>query len=109
MKMRCLETRTAPGGFRRRRYEVEGVRERVTTYEVPAQVLRAIGLGRLQQHTEAFFRGLRARERAARLKDEVRRREGWKAVAVAHDLGITEARVRQIRLGLFDINGGPGA
>lgn len=97
MKMRCLETRETPDGLKRRRYEVAGVRERVTTYEVPAQVLRALGMRLVRQRVEVFRRGLLAREKAARLKDEVRRREDWKATAVANDLGITEARVRQIR------------
>ncbi|MGA0895608.1 MAG: hypothetical protein ACO3S5_13370 [Ilumatobacteraceae bacterium] len=97
MKMRCLETRETPDGFRRRRYEVDGMRERITTYEVPAQVLRAIGMSLVRQRIEVFRRGLMAREKAAMLKDEVRKREDWKATAVAHELGITEARVRQIR------------
>lgn len=97
MKLRCLETRETPDGLKRRRYEVEGVRERITTYEVPAQVLRAIGMSLVRQHVDAFYRGLEAREKAARLKDAVREREGWKATALAHELGITEARVRQIR------------
>lgn len=104
MKMRCLETRETPDGLKRRRYEVEGVRERITTYEVPAQVLRAIGIARVRQHVGAFYRGLEAREKAAMLKDEVRKREDWKATAIANDLGITEARVRQIRKELAAAN-----
>ena len=97
MKLRCLETRETPDGLKRRRYEVEGVRERITTYEVPAQVLRALGINRVRQYIDTFYRGLEAREQAARLKDEVRKREDWNATAVANDLGTTETRVRQIR------------
>ena len=97
MKMRCLETRETPDGLKRRRYEVAGVRERVTTYEVPAQVLRALGMRSVREHLAAFHRGLLAREKAARLKDAVRERDDWKATAVAHELGITEARGREIR------------
>ena len=39
--MRCLETRITPEGYKRRRYESAGGL-RHTTYEIPAEVWRAL-------------------------------------------------------------------
>lgn len=94
--MRCLETRATAEGWRRRRYEDESGR-RWTTLELPIEVLRSVGMGRLHECSRAHQRGVEQRERARQLREEVARRDGWKVAAIAHDLGVTEMRVRQIR------------
>lgn len=95
--MRVLETRTTPEGWKRRRYDADG--RRFSTIEIPAEVARAVGIGKLRDLTAAHKRGMAKHDRAAALRLAVALRAGWKATAVAHELGITEARVRQIRAG----------
>lgn len=97
--MKCLETRTTPEGWKRRRYERDDG-TRYSTLEVPASVITALGRGAAALATETWRRGEVARERAAFLKREIAARPDWKATALAHELNITEARVRQIRKGL---------
>ena len=94
MTARCLETRRTPEGFRRRRYEQDGVR--FTTIEVPVEVWRAVA------RPDRIARALAGRENAAA---QARRRalgehllaQGWKPAAVANELNVSEAAVRQWR------------
>lgn len=79
MTARCLETRRTPEGFRRRRYEQDGVR--FTTIEVPIEVWeKATG-----------------RSRPAPLKDQALAllAAGWKPEAVAHELSLESRTVRR--------------
>jgi hypothetical protein len=96
--MKCLETRTRADGLKRRSYARQGL-PNLTTLEVPLSVLRAIGMKRVMQALETHRRGEELRVLAAATRAAVLARSGWKAAAVAHELGITEARVRQIRNG----------
>lgn len=66
MKARCLETRLTPEGYRRRRYELDGVR--FTTLEVPIEQVEA-------------WVGIKPRALALI-------KEGWKPAAIAHELGL---------------------
>ncbi len=94
--MKCLETRKTAEGWTRRRYERDDG-TRVTTLELPLTVIKNIGTGKLRAAAAKFNRGEAARQRAARVREAIAERADWKAVAVAHDLGVTEARVRQVR------------
>ena len=69
----------------------------LTTYEVPVSVIRALGWARMLDAMEQYGRGCKQRQRSAATVGDVLARKGVKATAVAHELGITEARVRQIR------------
>lgn len=90
--MKVLETRVRKDGLKYRRLE-----DGTWTVEMPLTVMRALGTAKVREAMATFQRGAAMRERAAKLRAEVAAREGWKATAVAHDLGTTEARVRQIR------------
>ena len=94
--MKCLETRKRGEHLTARRYERED-NSRFSTYEVPVSVVKALGVKKFQEALAAYARGEAARKAAAERRAAVADRAGWKAAAVAHDLGITEARVRQIR------------
>jgi AraC-like DNA-binding protein len=71
----------------------------VFTYEIPATVVRAIGLSKMHQQLDAFMRGQAERKRSADLKDDVfsRLRANLKPMAIAHELGCSEAYVRHLR------------
>lgn len=96
---RVLETREVVPGVRRRRYErADGTR--YTTIEVPATVLRGVSSARQVEealaawHRGEAFRALVA-QRRARIEELLR--EGVKPTAIAHEVGVTEQRVRQVR------------
>lgn len=91
-KPRCLETRRTPYALKRRRYN-----NGLVTYELPETVVRSIGKRTVKRWMDTYKNGELLRSRSAELRAQVIARDGWKATAVAHDLGITEARVRQIR------------
>jgi hypothetical protein len=92
--MKCLETRTRPDGIKARRYELDDGR-RTTTFELPASVVKAIGLKRVQEFMEIWQRGEKQRSRRQRIEELLRERV--KPTAIAHEVGCTEERVRQIR------------
>lgn len=94
--MKILETRKRASGATYRLYRRDDG-STLATYELPATVLKSIGMGKVMLFLQVYQRGEKARERAAKLRAAVAERKGWKATAVAHDLGVTEARVRQIR------------
>jgi hypothetical protein len=93
--MRVLETRRLRSGIKRRTYS-DGDRK-VSTYELPSSVVKAIGMRRVEELLATWRRGEDARIKAATLRKEVLARPGWKSTALAHHLNVTEARVRQIR------------
>ena len=99
--MKRLETRTAPNGLRRRRYR-DGSRV-FTTYEPPAAVVRSVGMDKIVKLLAVHRAGLKARALAAERRAFIAERLDWKSTALAHELKITEARVRQIKKA---INGG---
>lgn len=92
--MKCLEVRERDDGIKRRTYLLESGRK-VRTYEVPATVLAQLGKKRV---AEAMEQWRRVQERDAR-QDKIRERiaQGVKPTAIAHEFGVTEQRVRQIR------------
>jgi hypothetical protein len=96
--MKCLETRTRADGMKTRRYELEDGR-RITTLELPASVLKGIGMKRVQAFMETWQRGegQRAVRHTRRQRIEELLRERVKPLAIADEVGVTETRVRQIR------------
>lgn len=101
--MKCLETRMRADGIRTRRYELDDGR-RMTTFELPATVIKGIGIKRVQEFMQIWQRGEKARaetktrrERIVELLDQK-----IKPTAIAFEVGVTEARVRQIRKEIED-------
>lgn len=83
----------------RRRYEsVDKVR--MTTYEVPASVISAIGQKKVEELLLKAQATYRSKARIEYVKKLLA--EGWKPTAVAHEVGLTETRVRQIRKEMMD-------
>jgi hypothetical protein len=96
--MKCLETRARADGIKTRRYELDDGR-RVTTLELPASVVKAIGLKRVQEFMGIWQRGEKQRTEthARRQRIEELLRQRVKPTAIAHEVGCTDQRVRQIR------------
>ena len=96
--MRCLETRLRADGIRARRYELDDGR-RITTLELPATVLKGVGMKRLREQMVVWQRGeqQRTETHARRQRIEELLREKVKPTAIAHEVGCTDQRVRQIR------------
>lgn len=92
MTARCLETRRTPEGFRRRRYEQDGVR--FTTIEVPLEVWKgSVRHDQVPRRLEAWRRG-----QDAKLKKQTALgllAEGWKPAAVASRTGFTERAIQR--------------
>lgn len=101
--MKCLETRTRPDGIKARRYQLDDGR-RITTFELPATVIKGIGLKRVQEFMEIWQRGEKARSQAhsRRQRIEAMLAKNIKPTAIAHEVGVTEERVRQIRKEMQD-------
>jgi len=95
---RVLSTRSTPYGFKRRRYQLADGR-RITTYEVPYAILSHLGAARLREAVQKWQRGECARSQAHARRQRIIALlvQGWKPTAIAHEVGITEQRVRQIR------------
>jgi hypothetical protein len=101
--MKCLETRTRADGIKSRRYQLEDGR-RITMLEVPATVLKAIGMSRVQEAMAIWQRGEQQRSQSheRRLRIEQMLDEGIKPTAIAFEVGVTDQRVRQIRKEMQD-------
>lgn len=102
MTARVLETRTLGPGVKRRRYE-RSDGSRYTTVEVPLTVLRSLGgAKRLEETVAAWHRGEQSRavSKTRRARIETLLRQGVKPTAIAHEVGVSEQRVRQIRKSL---------
>lgn len=96
--MKCLETRTRADGIKARRYELDDGR-RITMFEVPATIIKALGQKKVQELMAIWKRGERQRTQthARRRRIEELLREKVKPTAIAHEVGCTDERVRQIR------------
>ena len=96
--VRCLETRMRSDGIKSRRYQLADGR-RVTMLELPATVIKSVGLKRVQEYMQIWIRAEKARKQttARRRLIESMLRQRVKPLAIAHEVGVTEARVRQIR------------
>jgi hypothetical protein len=92
--VKTIETRSVREGLTRRRYLLADGR-RLTTYEVPATVLREFSYLKVTKALEKWQRGEASRARVRLM--EIRVAEGVKPAAIAHEVGVTEARVRQVR------------
>ena len=71
----------------------------VCTYEVPSSVVMAFGTARLHQQLDAWRRGEEKRYKSEALRTAIisRLRDKTKPLAIAHELGCSEAYVRQLR------------
>ena len=102
-RTRVLETRTIAQGMKRRRYErADG--SRYNTVEVPLTVLRGVSSARqVEEALAKWHRGEAARglalKRQARAEELLR--AGVKPTAIAHELGVSDARVRQWRAAMM--------
>lgn len=101
--MKCLETRTRADGIKIRRYELEDGR-RITMFEVPATVIKGVGLKRVQKFMEIWQRGEKARSESHSRRQRIEQMlaENIKPTAIAHEVGCTDQRVRQIRKEMQD-------
>lgn len=105
MTMKCLETRDR-NGIRYRRYLADDGRV-IRTYEVPATVLKGIGMKRVRAELEVWRRGEAMRARQIRMRELIA--QGIKPTAIADELGVTEQRVRQMRKAMASsLPDGPG-
>jgi hypothetical protein len=91
--MKCLETRQR-NGMKWRRYRTEDGRT-ITTFEVPTAVLSRFSRKQLAEQLAAWRRGEQTRQRQSLVR--ARLTAGIKPTAIAHELGLTEQRVRQVR------------
>ena len=96
--MKCLETRTRKDGIKTRRYELEDGR-RITTFELPASVIKAVGTKRVQEYYEIWQRGEKQRAESHTRRQRIVEllAQNIKPTAIADEVGCTEQRVRQIR------------
>lgn len=92
--MKCLETRRKDG-MKWRRYRTTDGRI-VTTYELPTQVLRGVTtMTRLRERLAKYESGQKSEARRARAKALLA--AGWKAVAVANELGVQTRSIERLR------------
>ena len=77
----------------------DGQGNAVCTYEVPSSVVMAFGMARLHQQLDAWRRGEEKRSKSEALRTAIisRLRDKIKPLAIAHELGCSEAYVRQLR------------
>lgn len=96
--MKCLETRTRKDGVVRRRYLLADGRP-LTTYEIPATVFKTFSRKQMDEAIARFNRGEKKRaesfERAGRIMNMLH--QGIKPSAIAHEVGVSESYVRQLR------------
>jgi hypothetical protein len=100
-----LENQVEPG-LVFRRYELpNGLM--LETYEVPATVVRALGMGRIHDALDIWKRGQTRREKTSKLVVAITNRlqEGVKPLAIAHELGCSDTYVRMIRAQLESDDG----
>lgn len=85
-------------GLTFRRYVLDDGRT-IETYELPATVVRSLGVGKLHEYLDAWHRGEQKRAKSAELTAaiEERLREGVKPLAIADELKCSETYVRQMR------------
>jgi transcriptional regulator NrdR family protein len=96
---RVTETRERASGIVARRKECLHCGERFTTMEVAETVIRAMGIKRFYERVADWRAGLVKRAATTNRRDRIEKRikAGWKPAAIAHEQGVSEARVRQIR------------
>lgn len=81
-----------------RRYRLADGRT-IETFELPATVVRALGMPKLHGLIDAWRRGEAKREQSAALLAAIKARlaQRIKPLAIADELGCSEAYVRQVR------------
>lgn len=93
--MKCLETRKQPNGTTRRRYRTEDGLI-VWTVEVPEAVWNF--LNKQGRGNDRLAANLRARARVEKRTEALRMIEdGWKAIAVSHELGVSVRTIERWR------------
>lgn len=97
---RVLSTRQGVHGTTVRRYELPDGR-RVSTIELPMTIVGNVGRSTIATIMGKFHRGEERRRATQLLRQRVEHMLGpdlsGKPTAIAHELGVTETRVRQIR------------
>lgn len=92
--MKVLETRRRDG-MKWRRYRTDDGRT-ITTYELPAPVLRSIApQWKVQERLAAWERGEKTRARRALIVQRIA--EGVKPLAIAAEVGMTDRAVQRIK------------
>ena len=96
--MKCLETRMRADGIRTRRYELADGR-RISTFELPATVVKALGITKVRHYMAKWQRGEEQRSQTHKRRERIEwlLHQKVKPTAIAHEVGVTEERVRQIR------------
>lgn len=96
--MKCLETRMRADGIRTRRYELADGR-RISTFELPSTVVKALGIAKVRHYMAKWQRGEEQRSQAHKRRERIEwlLHQKVKPTAIAHEVGVTEERVRQIR------------
>ena len=94
--MKCLETRLRADGVKRRLYRTDDGTT-VTTLELPAVVVRALGTAKVAEALAKHARGIKRRQRATDNRAFVHAHADWKNAALANELGIDETRVRRLK------------
>lgn len=90
--MKCLEVRMTPEGFKRRRYQGQDPKHRITTIEVPMEVWKGINAqGRGSNRAASFARG--QAKVARRLQGLQAVAQGREIRAVARELDVNPATV----------------
>lgn len=92
-----IRNQTEPGLVFRRYRLADG--RAIETYELPATVVRALGMPKLHACIDAWRRGVARREQSAQLLAAITARlaAGIKPLAIADELGCSEAYVRHVR------------
>jgi transcriptional regulator NrdR family protein len=96
---RVLGTRAELDGLLIRRRHECGNEHRFNTFQLHESAARSVGLRQLRSSVETLGRGVARRTDAWKRKVRARRllSQGMSSLQVAQQLGISDARVRQIR------------
>ncbi len=96
--MHLTSINTPEPGLTFRRYTLPDGRV-VETYELPATVVRSLGMARAHKHLDTWRRGEAYRAASAELLAAITERlsERVKPLAIADELGCSEAYVRMVR------------
>ena len=96
--IRVLETRSRADGLRARRYLMPDG-SRLVTWEIPAAVIKGVGLQRVRDAMAAWLRGQKNRAsssvRLHRIEELLG--QGVKPTAIAHEVGVSDSYVCQVR------------
>jgi hypothetical protein len=94
-----VTTKVLTKNVKTRRLACHRCLHRFSSLELTEAVVRAVGAKRVFAFARSAvaMRRVTQQRRERRLRIEQLLAEGWKATAIAHEVGLTEARIRQIR------------